>query len=260
MKYNVIGDIHGRDAWKKLVLEDAVNIFVGDYFDPYDPYTFEELEKNFLEIVEYVRLHPGNVMLFGNHDLHYFHRDDHSRLDGRHIEQIQQLFLKNIDVFEIGYQISNQVLITHAGVSKQWLDMSGFQGELTPKNVLEHMEALFWNTFTECSNGECYWDHPKMAMKFFEFSTCADIMDNYGTTPTQSPMWLRPQTLAKCNAFIDEQVTQVVGHTQVMKIDIDATSKYKFILVDCLGQHPQSLTIESNNGIIVYGVNDIRKE
>ena len=43
-KFNVIGDIHGRTKWKELVKDDAVNIFVGDYFDPYDDYTFEELK------------------------------------------------------------------------------------------------------------------------------------------------------------------------------------------------------------------------
>jgi hypothetical protein len=31
MLYNLIGDIHGRDAWQQLVREDAVNIFMGDY-------------------------------------------------------------------------------------------------------------------------------------------------------------------------------------------------------------------------------------
>lgn len=40
--YNIIGDIHGRTCWKDLVREDCVNIFVGDYFDPYDGIQFEE--------------------------------------------------------------------------------------------------------------------------------------------------------------------------------------------------------------------------
>ena len=34
--YNIIGDIHARVCWKNLVQEDCVNIFVGDYFDPYE--------------------------------------------------------------------------------------------------------------------------------------------------------------------------------------------------------------------------------
>ena len=35
-KYVVIGDIHCRDNWKRLILKDAVHVFVGDYFSPYD--------------------------------------------------------------------------------------------------------------------------------------------------------------------------------------------------------------------------------
>ena len=39
MKYILIGDIHGRTQWKKIVEKekDADKfIFLGDYFDPYD--------------------------------------------------------------------------------------------------------------------------------------------------------------------------------------------------------------------------------
>ena len=43
MKYNIIGDIHGRTSWKELVIEDGINIFVGDYFSPYhSEYTFNK--------------------------------------------------------------------------------------------------------------------------------------------------------------------------------------------------------------------------
>ena len=66
--YNIIGDIHGQDSWKRLVDEDCINIFVGDYFDPYQDFTVEELERNFMEIVEYKRKHRKNtVLLYGNH-------------------------------------------------------------------------------------------------------------------------------------------------------------------------------------------------
>ena len=67
--YNIIGDIHGRDAWKRLVDESCINIFVGDYFDPYDRIHFMDLQYNFMEIIEYKKKHPENVvLLYGNHD------------------------------------------------------------------------------------------------------------------------------------------------------------------------------------------------
>lgn len=67
MKYNVIGDIHGRVCWKELIISNAINIFVGDYFSPYDDISFEDCKKNFLEIIEYKKEHPETVLLYGNH-------------------------------------------------------------------------------------------------------------------------------------------------------------------------------------------------
>ena len=56
--YNIIGDIHGRTSWKDLVDETCINIFVGDYFDPYQPMTIFDLKRNFLAIVEYKKGAP----------------------------------------------------------------------------------------------------------------------------------------------------------------------------------------------------------
>ena len=35
-KLNIIGDTHGRLCWKELVQDDAINIFIGDYLDPWE--------------------------------------------------------------------------------------------------------------------------------------------------------------------------------------------------------------------------------
>jgi len=66
--YNIIGDIHGRTCWKNLVREDGVNIFVGDYFDPYGYVPQVERMANFQDIMEFKRQHPETVLLYGNHD------------------------------------------------------------------------------------------------------------------------------------------------------------------------------------------------
>ena len=52
-KYNIIGDTHGRTAWKDLVISDGINIFVGDYFSPYVSMSFEDQLNNFLSIIDY---------------------------------------------------------------------------------------------------------------------------------------------------------------------------------------------------------------
>ena len=67
-KYNIIGDTHGRTAWKDLVISDGINIFVGDYFSPYVNMSFEDQLNNFLSIIDYKREHPETVLLIGNHD------------------------------------------------------------------------------------------------------------------------------------------------------------------------------------------------
>ena len=65
MQYNIIGDIHGRNAWKQLVREDEINIFVGDYLDPYPPedVTGEVAWENFMEMLHYRNQHPYTTIL-----------------------------------------------------------------------------------------------------------------------------------------------------------------------------------------------------
>ena len=59
----VIGDIHGRTNWKELIDVNKINIFVGDYFDPYEIYGFNELKSNFLEIIDYKKKYPNSILI-----------------------------------------------------------------------------------------------------------------------------------------------------------------------------------------------------
>lgn len=128
MKYNVIGDIHGRTCWKDLVIADGINIFVGDYFSPYDKtYDFEHCKKNFLEIIEFKKQHPETVLLVGNHDEECWHFAEFiegctrkNYLEGSK-KEIHDLFEENKQYFQMAYSAGNQYLITHAGVSAVWL-------------------------------------------------------------------------------------------------------------------------------------------
>lgn len=121
--YNIIGDIHSRDVWKKLVREDCVNVFVGDYFSPYEYHTFNEQEECFMDIVLYKMKHPETIMLIGNHDEDHWHiREMYSRFDMRHYEDISRLFEENKDYLQIAYSIENKILVTHAGVSVVWYE------------------------------------------------------------------------------------------------------------------------------------------
>ncbi|NCX56657.1 MAG: metallophosphoesterase, partial [Burkholderiaceae bacterium] len=64
MKILVIGDIHGRDAWKELipkVNEVDLIIFTGDYTDQYPPMSDDIIKNNLLEIIEFAKSNPGKV-------------------------------------------------------------------------------------------------------------------------------------------------------------------------------------------------------
>ena len=126
MIYNLIGDIHGRDSWKELVQDNVINIFVGDYFDPYvdyDDIPFEKCKENFLEIIEYKKQHPETILLIGNHDNAYLHHPgDNNRYVHEYREEICKIFEDNKDLFQIAYSIENKALVTHAGVSYVWYE------------------------------------------------------------------------------------------------------------------------------------------
>ena len=58
MKYNVIGDLHGKDP-EKYFDKECINIFVGDYFDPYDNTPFDTMQENFLKLMDLKRDYPN---------------------------------------------------------------------------------------------------------------------------------------------------------------------------------------------------------
>lgn len=251
--YNIIGDIHGRVCWKDLVIPDAINVFVGDYFDPYDDYSYEQLMRNFQEILQFKIEYPANILLLGNHDLHYLHYNDSSRLDRQHSKEIQEAIMSNIHLFQLALSIDNRVLVTHAGVTNEWLDLTEYDGPHMPDLIEKHINNLFLDGLVETSDGQCYYDpNVPYGLSCFTFSKCSTGFDIFGNSPTQSPVWVRPQTLVDHNALPD--YTQIVGHTQVDHIE---QIPYPVWLVDCLGQKPGSLLLKINNDIIEYVCNNL---
>lgn len=126
MTYNIIGDIHGRANWKDIIKEDAINIFIGDYFSPYpdENISYVECKANFLDIIQYKKEHMDTtILLVGNHDAEYWHfTEQYSRHDYEHKFEIRQLFEDNKDLFVISYAIEDKAIVTHAGVSYVWYE------------------------------------------------------------------------------------------------------------------------------------------
>ena len=167
MIYNIIGDIHGRTYWKNLVMDNAINIFVGDYFSPYGSFLFDDIKKNFLEIVEYKKQHPETILLIGNHDAEYWkfkvYNEAYSRHDWENEKEIHDLFEENKEYFQAAYSIENKVLVSHAGVSYVWYDRH--------KNHNLTRSAIQLNT-----------DHPKQVVSVYT----GELTDVYPVPPTYS--------------------------------------------------------------------------
>lgn len=128
MKIAIIGDVHGRDFWKKVEAKDYDKIvFLGDYVDPYalefPDLSYKELSKktidNFMEIIKFKQENTDKViLLFGNHDCSYLVSPEicNCRLDRDNYYIIQNIFKQYIDLFQPCY-LHDKYFFTHAGIT-----------------------------------------------------------------------------------------------------------------------------------------------
>ena len=164
MKYNIIGDIHGRAHFKEAVLDDAINVFVGDYFSPYERMPFDEQVSVFMDVTEIKRNRPETILLIGNHDEDHWHiREGYSRFDWHNVENITDMFEVNKSMFQAAYSIENKYLITHAGVTAPWFanaklfTENGYDLKNYPKIVPWDITSLFG--YEELPVDEAYKQH-----------------------------------------------------------------------------------------------------
>lgn len=128
----IIPDIHGRNFWRKAVLEniDKVEyiIFLGDYVDPYNEEyeNFENMEEDLVkelkDIIQLKKDYPKKViLLLGNHDCHYIWEDftESSRYNIILYYQYNKLFKENLNLFNFAF-IYNKYIFTHAGITENW--------------------------------------------------------------------------------------------------------------------------------------------
>ena len=119
-----IGDVHGRKQWQAIVdkYPDAKIVFMGDYVDPYEYFSNDELLDNMRKIIDFKKQNMDRVvLLLGNHDMHYISSDFHPcwRFSPSIAEEYAQLINENIGLFTYAYQEGNRIF-THAGVTEQW--------------------------------------------------------------------------------------------------------------------------------------------
>jgi len=242
LKTAIIGDVHGRPFWKK-VIDREYNaqryIFVGDYFDNVK-YNTDEQIYNFQHIIAYKMTHPEKevVMLIGNHDYHYFPEVGNTNTAGYQAENASSLELA-IKTFRKDLQVCYQFddfLISHAGVSSVFMDNTFGAGNWTYENIAADLNNLF--------------NKDPMAFRF-------NGTDPSGDDPEQGPMWIRTESLVKANRDnLESKCIQIFGHTKIDRIHrIGKITKSRYQLIDTLGTSGEYLVIE--DGSIRYDAVDI---
>jgi predicted phosphodiesterase len=225
MKTVIIGDIHGRDAWKQIINQeqDADRfIFVGDYFDSFDVPGLTQC-RNFQDIIEFKTTTDKEViLLIGNHDYHYFPEIGENGCSGYQVRMaptIQHLINTNRDHLQLAYQFDD-FLVTHAGVSSTWLDETITMWDV--ENLAMYLNDLF--------------KYQPLKVGYRSYKQVGDNVywgGGYGDETFQGPIWIRPKSLMKANYdTLRKQIRQVVGHTGQRQIDIEGKStggRYYFI-------------------------------
>lgn len=214
MRIIAIGDTHGRTDWKRVVGGEAAFdkvVFIGDYFDTHEDIGPTQQKDNFREILEFKAANMDRVvLLFGNHDYHYLRttNETYSGYQQWHKTDIQELLHPaiNAGLLQMCYSHEN-LLFSHAGVTKTWLKNNWTNPILSVESIVNDLFRFRPNTF-----------------KF----TPGKNRCNYGDDITQSPIWVRPESLFR--DMLDGYI-QVVGHTTRDRIEVGGD----VILIDTLG-------------------------
>lgn len=192
MKRIAIGDTHGRHGWRKFLDGDFDEFyFVGDYFDDYQETPAQSQIVNFFAIVSAARKDPRIKLCLGNHDFHYlrglpYHERYSGYQRGPHWD-ITIALESAMDVIKPVYVTEDKYIISHAGVTKTFMDRFSLTDPLEINDLfLRNRMSLAWVGH-----------------------------DPYGNDPENGPIWVRPEALLgdKLGGY-----KQIVGHTKVQKI------------------------------------------
>ena len=226
MKTIFLGDTHGRSLWKDIVQKEAPDrvVFIGDYFDSFDIGSAEQ-QFNFKEIIKFKENNECEViMLVGNHDYHYYPGGEtYSGYQHGAAPAIRQLLEDNKHHLQMCYQLDN-ILCSHAGIGHNWLVE---QEKYESGSIADFVNSI--------------WNYKPNRFIFYG-------LDPYGDSKTQTPIWIRPKALMNVNYnTLRTQVIQIVGHTQVKKLDLDGSQKSaggRYYLIDCQDSTGEYLVIQ----------------
>ena len=184
--------------------------FLGDYFDNYEETPAVSQIRNFLEIVRWARSDSRVKLCLGNHDFHYLQGietwEKYSGFQNYNYIDIQEALENSMDMIKIVYVTDDNIIISHAGVTKTFLS-------------------------------DCKLNHPlEINNKFISYRMSLMFVgyNCYGDDPKNGPLWVRPKSLLldKVNGY-----KQIVGHTHQEKIntesdvtfiDVESKDVYRF--------------------------------
>ena len=214
MRYILIPDVHGRDFWRSAVenrQKADIVIFLGDYVDPYpnEKISNETALKGLEDIIELQKSDPEHIMLLlGNHDMGYLVGEDFCparHWDAGH-DRLHKIFSDNLECFILSY-MAGDILISHAGVYPDWMNLSGLSLE------------EFKNFNTDLHNPEKY---DRVINALF----CVDFWRG-GWNKIGSPVWADIRCAVEHDTL---GMDQIVGHTQLGK---DPIGVGRVTCIDC---------------------------
>jgi hypothetical protein len=197
----VVPDVHGRTFWKPLMEYGGEIIFLGDYTDPYPTEEISPADafEGFTEIVALKKQYPDRVtLLIGNHELHYYDRSYMcSRFCAEYYDEIHDILTGDTkELFQLCKQ-TGKYLFIHAGITRGWYrrykDTFSTLGD-----TLEEQLNRFFSLDKEA---------------FYEVSATY----RGGLHENGSPLWADIFEHLSEEAPFDEQLVQVIGHTQISR-------------------------------------------
>jgi len=229
MRIGIIGDIHGRKSWEKIITDSSVDkwVFIGDYFDSRGPnITGQQQLENFRDIIAFKKAYPEKVILLtGNHDFHYINGvgETYSGYQAAYAisfgEEINAAIRDGL--LQMCYLVDTY-FISHAGITKTWASANLESYPLVNDTFVDEINDLFY--------------YKPNVFKF----TAGEYASSTGNDITQTPIWVRPEALLD---DMVEGITCIVGHTNVSHIRF----KENLVMIDCLGDINQYLIIDGSN-------------
>ncbi len=156
-------------------------LFLGDYVDSFDPTDGVSFLREVISLIKQNK----SIALLGNHDVQYIYLSKQYKCSGfqkNNAHIFHHLFMSNRDLFKYVH-LQNDVLFTHAGVSKIFYD-----------KCVEKYGIYSYEDLVDLLNEE-----PK------ELFYCSKT--NGGWDSYDGPLWLRPKNYQSIG------ITQYVGHT-----------------------------------------------